>query len=63
VRLTVCVNPPPETVIVAVRSLVDGLAEAVTFTVPSLTPEAGETVAQDSELVTVQFVLEETVND
>jgi hypothetical protein len=63
VRLTVRVNPPPETVIVAVRWLVDELAEAVTFTVPLLAPEEGETVAQDAELVTVQFALEETVND
>jgi hypothetical protein len=39
------------------------LTEAVTFTVPLLAPEEGETVAQDAELVTVQFVLEETVND
>jgi hypothetical protein len=31
--------------------------------VPSLAPEAGETVAQDSELATVQPVLEETEND
>jgi hypothetical protein len=61
--LTVCVIPPPETVIVAVRWLVDTFAEVVTVTVPLLAPEAGETVAQDSELVTVQPVLEETAND
>jgi hypothetical protein len=61
--LTVCVIPPPETVIVAVRWPVDAFAEAVTVTVPSLVPEAGETVAQDSELTAVQPVLEETEND
>jgi hypothetical protein len=33
------------------------------MTVPLLAPEAGETVAQDSELTPVQPVLEETEND
>ena len=60
------VNPPPLTVMVAVRTDVDVLAVAVTVTVtatvPSLEPTVGETVSQDSLLEIDQFVLDVMVN-
>ena len=44
---------------VAVREAVEVLAEAVTVTVPSLFPEAGDTVNHDALLPTAQLVLDE----
>jgi len=58
--LTVRVRPPPANVMVAVRAA-PVLAATVTFTVLSLEPEAGETVAHAAELTAVQLTLEETV--
>ena len=57
--LTVCaVTPLPLTVTVAVRWLVLVLAVAVTVIVPSLLPEAVETVSHDASLLTDHVVLE-----
>ena len=52
----------PLTVMIALRSNVEKLSEAVYETVPSLEPEDGETVSHSASLLTVQFVLEVTVN-
>jgi hypothetical protein len=60
--LMLSLTPPPLTVMVAVRSDVEGLAAALTLTVPSPEPEAGETVNQVALLRTVQLVLELTEN-
>ena len=54
----------PLMVRVAVREVAPVLAEAVTFTVPSLEPDDGETVSHEASLLpTVQLVLEAIVND
>ena len=64
VMLTVCgVTPVPATVTVVVRGLVPVLAAAVTVTVPLLLPEAGDIVAHESLLLTVQSVLAVIIND
>ena len=52
-------TPPPLTVIVADRSEVDVFSSAVTVTVPSFKPEAGETVSHVAEpALTDQLVFE-----
>ena len=63
VTLMVCVRSPALTVMVAFRSIAEGLAVALTVTVPLLEPEDGKTVSQDvSLLLTVQLVLDSIAN-
>ena len=58
------VNPVPLTVIVAVRGNADGLASAVTVIVPVFVPDDAERVSHVAvPLLTVQFVLDVTVNE
>jgi len=57
------VTPLPETVTVAVRVVVVGLACTVTVTVPFPEPEEGLTVSQLWSEVTVQLMLDVTLNE
>ena len=61
--VTVLVIPPPETVTVALRLLVEVFAPAVTVTEPLLLPDEGDTVNHDWLLETLQLTLEVTEND
>jgi hypothetical protein len=60
---TVRVMLPPVIVTVAVRWLVIVFASAVTLIVPSLLPEAGETVSHVASSLAVQLTLEVTAMD
>jgi hypothetical protein len=63
VTVMVCeLTPVPEIVIVAVRAVVPGLADAVKVTVPLFEPDAGFNVNQASELAELHPVLEVIVN-
>ena len=59
VTLIVSLNPPPLTVIVPLRGLVEELADAVTDIEPLLLPEEGDTDSQPvASLLAVQLTLE-----
>ena len=60
VIVTVLVKEPAVKVSVTVLGAVPVFGASVTFTVPLFVPLGAESVAQDAELATVQFVLEAT---
>jgi len=60
VIVTVLVKEPAVKVSVTVLGAVPVFGASVTFTVPLFVPLGAESVAHDSELATVQFVLEAT---